>query len=58
VAALFAGRLSGEASLPAVAAAIRAAGPSTDPPSLTGDLLDGAALLVDAGYARGAPALT
>lgn len=57
VAALFAGRLAGEVSLPVVAAAIRSAAPSADPPSLTDELLDAAALLVDAGYASGAPAL-
>ena len=46
----------GDKGLPAVAAAIRSVAPSADPPSATDELLDAAALLVDAGYAVGAPA--
>ena len=37
---------------PEVAAAVRSAPPSADPPSATDELLDAAALLVDAGWAR------
>jgi hypothetical protein len=57
MAAFQAGSLAGEVGLPEVAAAIRSAPPSADPPSVTDDLLDAAALLVDAGYAAGAPAV-
>jgi DNA-binding CsgD family transcriptional regulator/tetratricopeptide (TPR) repeat protein len=48
--ACFAGRLAGDTGLPAVAAAIRSAPASSDPPSVTDRLLDAAARLVDAGY--------
>jgi DNA-binding CsgD family transcriptional regulator len=54
VAAFFAGRLAGATGLPEIAAAVRSALPSTEPPSVTDELLDAAALLVDAGYATGA----
>ena len=57
VAAFFAGRLAGTTGLPEVAAAVRMAAPSSDPPSVTDELLDAAALLVDAGYLTGAPAV-
>ncbi len=52
--AFLAGSLAGDAGLPEVAAAIRSAAPSAEPPSVTDELLDAAALLVDAGYAAGA----
>ena len=52
-----AGRFAGDTGLPEVAAAIRSAPPSADPPSVTDELLDAAALLVDAGFAAGAPAV-
>jgi DNA-binding CsgD family transcriptional regulator len=54
IAAIYAGRLAGEVGLPEIAAAVRSAAPSADPPSVTDDLLDAAALLVDAGYPAGA----
>jgi DNA-binding CsgD family transcriptional regulator len=57
IAAIYAGRFAGDTGLPEVAAAIRSAAPSADPPSVTDELLDAAALLVDAGYAAGAPAV-
>ena len=57
VAAIFAGRFAGDTGLPQVAAAIRAATPPADPPSATDELLDAAALLVDAGYEAGAAAV-
>ena len=57
VSAYTAGSLVGDTGLPQVAAAIRFAAPSADPPSVTDELLDAAALLVDAGYAVGAPAV-
>ncbi len=57
IAAIYAGRFAGDTGLPAVAAAIRSAASSADPPSATDELLDAAALLVDAGYATGAPAV-
>jgi DNA-binding CsgD family transcriptional regulator len=56
IAALYAGRCGGDTGLPEVAAAIRSAAPSTDPPSVTDELLDAAALLVDDGFATGAEA--
>ena len=40
IAAVIAGRLAGDTGLPEVAAAIRSAAPSTDPPSATDELLD------------------
>ena len=57
IAAMLAGRLGGATGVPEVAAAIRSAPPSTDPPSATDELLDAAALLIDAGWATGAEAL-
>jgi DNA-binding CsgD family transcriptional regulator len=57
IAAIYTGRFAGDTGLPEVAAAIRSAPPSADPPSVTDELLDAAALLVDAGYAAGAPAV-
>ena len=57
IAAIYAGRFAGDAGLPQVAAAIRAAPPSPGPPSATDELLDAAALLVDAGYEAGAGAV-
>jgi DNA-binding CsgD family transcriptional regulator len=54
IAAIYAGRFAGDTGLPQVAAAIRSAAPPTDPPSATDELLDAAALLVDAGYETGA----
>jgi DNA-binding CsgD family transcriptional regulator len=57
IAAIYAGRFAGDTGLPRVAAAIRAAVPSTEPPSATDELLDAAALLVDAGYETGTAAV-
>ena len=57
IAGIYAGRLAGNIGLPEVAAAIRQAAPSADPPSATDELLDAAALLIDAGWATGAPAV-
>ena len=57
VAAIFAGRFAADTGLPQVAAAIRSAAPSADPPTATDELLDAAALLVDAGYETGAAAV-
>ena len=57
IAAIYAGRFAGDTGLPAVAAAIRSTAPSAVPPSAADELLDAAALLVDAGYATGAPAV-
>ena len=57
IAAIYAGRLAGDTGLPEVAASISSAQPSADPPSVTDELLDAAALLVDAGYAAGASAV-
>ncbi len=57
VAGIVAGRLAGETGLPEVAAAIRSATSSTDPPSASDALLDAAALLIDAGFTTGAPAM-
>jgi DNA-binding CsgD family transcriptional regulator len=53
ISAFLAGSFAGDAGLPEVAAAIRSAAPA-EPPSVTDELLDAAALLVDAGYAAGA----
>jgi DNA-binding CsgD family transcriptional regulator len=57
IAAIYAGRFAGDTGLPQVAAAIRSAVPSAEPPSATDELLDAAALLVDAGYETGAAAV-
>jgi DNA-binding CsgD family transcriptional regulator len=57
VAAYYAGRLAIRDGLPEVAAAARSAAPSSEPPTATDELLDAAALLVDAGYETGAPAV-
>jgi DNA-binding CsgD family transcriptional regulator len=54
IAAIYAGRFAGETGLAEVAAAIRSAAPSAEPPSATDELLDAAALLIDAGWAAGA----
>jgi DNA-binding CsgD family transcriptional regulator len=53
ISAFLAGSLAGDAGLPEVAATIRSAAPA-EPPSVTDELLDAAALLVDAGYTAGA----
>jgi DNA-binding CsgD family transcriptional regulator len=58
IAAIVAGRLAGDVGLPEVAAAIRSAAPSTDPPSATDELLDAIAVLIDAGWSAGAEALS
>jgi DNA-binding CsgD family transcriptional regulator len=57
IAAIYAGRFGGDTGLPEVAAAVASAAPSTDPPSATDELLDAAALVVNAGYATGATAV-
>src|SRR5215472_6060623 len=57
IAAIYTGRLAGDTGLPEVAASISSAQPPADPPSATDELLDAAALLVDAGYAAGTPAV-
>ena len=54
IAGIYAGRFAGETGLPEVAAAVRSAAPSAEPPSATDELLDAAALLIDAGWAAGA----
>ena len=54
IAAIYAGRFAGETGVPQVAAAVRSAPPSADPPSATDELLDAAAVLIDAGWAQGA----
>jgi DNA-binding CsgD family transcriptional regulator len=54
IAAIYAGRFAGETDLPEVAAAVRSAAPSVEPPSATDALLDAAALLIDDGWAAGA----
>jgi DNA-binding CsgD family transcriptional regulator/tetratricopeptide (TPR) repeat protein len=56
IAGIYAGRFAGDIGLPAVAAAVRSAVPSGDPPNASDALLVAAALLVDAGYETGAPA--
>jgi DNA-binding CsgD family transcriptional regulator len=53
ISAFLAGSLAGDAGLPEVAAAIRSAAPA-EPSSVTDELLDAAATLVDVGYAAGA----
>ena len=54
ISAFLAGSLAGDTGLPEVAAAIRSAATSAEPPSVADELLDAAALLVDAGYTAGA----
>ena len=54
IAAVYAGRFAGDTGLPEIAAAARSAATSTEPPSVTDELLDAAALLIDAGWAAGA----
>ena len=54
IAGIYAGRFAGETGLAEVAAAVRSAAPSAEPPSATDELLDSAALLIDAGWAAGA----
>ena len=56
-AAIFAGRLAGEANARQVAAAIRTAPLSPRPPRAVDLLLDGLGLLITEGHAAGAPAL-
>ena len=56
IAAIYAGRFGDHTGLREVAAAIRSAAPSTDPRSASDELLDAAALLIDAGWATGAEA--
>jgi DNA-binding CsgD family transcriptional regulator len=56
IAAIYAGRFAGDTGLHEIAAAIRSARPSTEPLSVTDELLDAAAMLVDGDWARGAPA--
>ncbi len=53
IAAIYAGRFAGDTGVPTVAAAVRTAPPSADPPSATDELLDAAAFLIDAGWAPG-----
>jgi DNA-binding CsgD family transcriptional regulator len=53
ISAWLAGNLAGEAGLPEIAAAIRSE-PPHGPPTVTDELLDAAALLIDAGYVTGA----
>jgi DNA-binding CsgD family transcriptional regulator len=57
IAAIYAGRFAHDTGPPEVAAAIRAAVASSDPPSASDELLDAVASLVDVGYAAGAPAV-
>ena len=54
IAGIYVGRFAGETGLAEVAAAVRSAAPSAEPPSATDELLDAAALLIDAGWAPGA----
>jgi DNA-binding CsgD family transcriptional regulator len=54
IAAIYAGRLAGGAGLSEVAAAVRVAARTGQPPSAADELLDAAALLIDAGWAAGA----
>jgi DNA-binding CsgD family transcriptional regulator len=55
IAAIYAGRFTGDTGLHEVAAAVRSAGPSVEPRDATDELLDAAALLIDDGWAAGAP---
>jgi hypothetical protein len=57
IAAIYAGRCGGNIGLPDAAAAVRSAAPSSEPPSVTDELLDAAALLIDVGWATGAMAV-
>ena len=54
IAAIYAGRFAGDTGLPATAAAARSTAPSVQPPEVTDELIDAAALLIDAGWAAGA----
>ena len=54
IAAIYAGRFANETGLAEVAAAVRSAAPSTEPRGAADELLDAAALLIDAGWAAGA----
>jgi hypothetical protein len=56
-AAIFAGRLAGEANARQVATAIRTAPPSSTPPRAVDLLLDGLGLLITEGHAAGTPAV-
>ncbi len=56
IAVIYAGRFGDHTGLREVAAAILSAAPSSDPRSASDELLDAAALLVDAGFATGAEA--
>ena len=56
IAVIYAGRFGDQAGLREVAAAILSAAPSSDPRSASDELLDAAALLIDAGFATGADA--
>ena len=57
IAATVVGRCGGDTGLPEVAAAIRSAAPLAEPTSVTDELLNAAALIVDVGWATGAEAL-
>ena len=54
IAAIYTGRFAGDTPPSVVAAAVRSAAPAGEPPTVTDDLLDAAALLLDAGFAVGA----
>ena len=54
IAAFYAGRLAHTTRVAEVAAAVRSAPPSTDPPSATDELLDAAAVLINDDWAAGA----
>jgi DNA-binding CsgD family transcriptional regulator len=54
IAAVYAGRFGDDSGLLEVAAAVRSAAPPVEPPSATDELLDAAAVLIDAGWAAGA----
>jgi DNA-binding CsgD family transcriptional regulator len=54
IAAIYAGRFAGDTGVAEIAAAVRSTPPSADLPSATDELLDAAALLVDAGWTTGA----
>src|SRR5262249_5951963 len=54
IAAIYAGRFAGDVGVLEVAAAARTTPSSADPPSAADELLDAAALLVDAGWEPGA----
>jgi DNA-binding CsgD family transcriptional regulator len=57
ISGMYAGRLAGDIGMADIAAAIRSAPPLDDPASPEDRLLQAAALLVDAGFATGAPAM-